>query len=189
MTTILRPIHPQHIMNIVAGLKTNEVRTKVPKCKTPYKVLVYCTSIKNMPLQLYAELHHKSRGSLDFWSGKIMGEYICDKVDCHGWDYERHGRYSCFDEELQTTCLTREELNEYGEYGKPLFFEHITNFKVYSEPRSIGEFCSPCPTADCKDCKFYKTTDSSFELGAGCECTQPTLKRPPQSFCYVEEAY
>ena len=69
MTTILGPIHPKHIMNIVSGLKTNEVRTKVPNCKIPYKVLVYCTSIKNMPLQLYAELHHKSRGSLDFWSG------------------------------------------------------------------------------------------------------------------------
>lgn len=175
MKAVLISIQPKWCDLIASGEKTIEVRKTRPKIETPFKCYIYETKARSdMPTFVDEDGHVIYTGR-----GQVIGEFICDKVDCHGWDYNNHGKYSCSDEELQTTCLTREELNEYGEYGKPLFFEHITDLKIYDEPRELREFIKQCPyNGNCQQCEFY--SDYSGEC-------RNIVTSPPQSWMYVEE--
>lgn len=73
---------------------------------------------------------------------------------------------------------------------------HITELKIYDVPRPIRDFMCPCAKryadADgkwrCKNADKMKNKNGSFE-NDGCICTDlDRLSRPPQSWCYVEDA-
>lgn len=76
-------------------------------------------------------------------------------------------------------CLTQEEKQAYGK-GKPLYGWHISQLKIYDKPKKLNEFAPFCKYKGdfCEQCSDY------VEAFGGC-CK--TLKRPPQSWCYVQE--
>lgn len=205
MKAVLISIQPKWCDLIASGEKTIEVRKTRPKIETPFKCYIYETKARSdMPTFVDEDGHVIYTGR-----GQVIGEFICDKVDCHGWDYNNHGKYSCSDEELQTTCLTREELNEYGEYGKPLFFEHITDLKIYDKPTELSEFwayneelhkrydserdfcCYDCsneygePLTDCGDA--YNNILNCYRCWEEWSGWCHHVTSPPQSWMYVEE--
>lgn len=169
MQAILRSIHPQHCANITIGLKTNEVRTKVPKFGAPYKVYIYCTLKGANELVSHIGLDRYCSEKWQLKKGMVIGEYICDKTVCYGWNYDNHGHYDVPDEEVATTCLNMLDLIDYGG-GGPLWFEHISNLVVYDEPVPLSDFVYT---------SILKTNHDNS--------TPYKVTSPPQSYCIVKD--
>lgn len=113
----------------------------------------------------YVEVHRKTGGAVDEWQEKVMGEFICDRIDRVLWDGEYGAGYDCSDDDVAAACLTREELDAYGKH-RPLYLWHISDLKLYSEPKELTQF------------KGLRGTKFGFE--------PRQLKCPPQSWYYVE---
>lgn len=146
----------------------------------------------------------------DVFNGKVIGEFICTEItefESEFWDdktYERiqkivkdseryaeYGEYEYItiatneDENYKEnwlckqSCVSWEEMRKYIGTGiKEFYGWHISNLVIYQEPNEIGEFYKACdkpPMTDCTWCIEKRD----------CVCTP--IKRPPQSWCYVEE--
>ena len=87
-------------------------------------------------------------------------------------------------------CLTLEEIEKYaGSRGRGIYGWHITDLVVYDEPRELREFKKPCIcTSEYEgeeycDCLFC---DLAGDSDYGIVACDRRIKRPPQSWCYVE---
>lgn len=120
--------------------------------------------------------------------GKVIGSFICDRIDEIEPDLEYYSDgYDIDDDRLAETCLTREQLREYGK-GKILYGWHITEPKLFDKPRALSEFRTPCiRTIHCRACGYSEIVWHDDEKCFYHECRQPLLTRPPMSWCYVEE--
>lgn len=125
---------------------------------------------------------------MDEWQEKVMGEFICDRIDRILWDGEYGTGYDCSDDDVAAACLTREDLDAYGK-GKPLYGWNITELKIYSNPKELSEFCFPpelyCQKGLCGRCPYDQSPNEYGEYSFDCEWKKP-ITRPPQSWCYVE---
>lgn len=91
--------------------------------------------------------------------GTIIAEFTCDRI------YELAPLNHAPDDVEQQACLTREEIVRYLKgvgYGW-----QISDLKIYETPKQLDEFT------------FLRETKFGSE--------PVTIKRPPQSWCYVEE--
>ena len=209
MKSVLISIRPKWCEKIANGKKTIEVRKSAPK-EVPFKAYIYETKKEHLRVvfkkgdYIFSDDH--SAGKFDenifvkdrySWQGKVIGEFICDKI------YERkcermtlmYYSVNMGDDDREykqiKTCLTPEEEWEYGK-GKTLYGWHISDLKIYDKPKELSEFRKPLNRvwgAYCNDycdrgCISFGSTDYScndywnWEKG---------LTRPPQSWCYVEE--
>ena len=152
MRAVLISIRPKWVEKIIRGEKTLEVRKTRPKLETPFKCYIYCTN---------------SGVACGMWGkhGKVIGEFVCDRIDRILWNGEYGAGYDCSDDDVAAACLTREELDAYGKH-RPLYLWHISGLKLYGEPKELAQF------------------DGLRETRFGFELRQ--LERPPQSWCYVE---
>lgn len=182
--SIMQSIKPQYCELIAAGKKTIEVRKTRPKLKPPFKVYIYCTKNGFYGLQSKSNPALKTNAS-----GKVIGEYVCDRITpCVPVRTRRLWDYGISLEDEISCCLSHEQLWEYGK-GKTLYGYHITNLKIYDEPKELSEFFVPCRNFIGKTIKCYSEY-SAYELDPEnplCNGLKP-LTRPPQSWCYVEEA-
>lgn len=168
---VMLSIRPKWVERIASGEKTIEVRKTRPKLQTPFKCYIYCTQGKDA---------RRLRGS---W-GKVIGEFTCDcitplyNVCMDDWKRLAGGLHNIEKELVNQACLTEAQLHTYAG-GKNCFAWHISDLRIYDEARELSEFqrvtdpCDSCHaeyTWECTDCK---------KLGSD-------IKRPPQSWCYVE---
>ena len=147
---VMISIRPKWCELIANGEKTIEIRKNRPKLETPFKCYIYCTNIKYINLDEYVELHRATGGKIDQWHGKVIGEFVCDKIETKPFG---NGIAAYYSNEVGT-CLSDTVLRLYASKGKPLYFWHISELKIYDEPKELTAF---------------------------------GLKKPPQSWCYVEE--
>lgn len=212
MNSIMQSIKPQYCELIAAGKKTIEVRKTRPKLKPPFKVYIYATRPKQFfsisaALRTATDyLYMLENGTIKFGdgledydkrvkvlNGKVIGEYICDEIRKWVFNTETNS-YNISDDDLALTCLTQEQLWEYGK-GKTLYGYHITNLKIYDEPKELNKFYTICNKDDldqCGDCKYIESYSASFpcEDGGDWWCTvdnKKPLTRPFQSWGYVYE--
>lgn len=179
MKSVLISIQPKWCELIASEKKTVEVRKTKPKLETPFKVYIYCTKDKwqhlvQMPDKSYRIYNGKEYGKYDKSlifggeaNGKVIGEFVCNKI----LDYK------------------------YGSY-KILYGWHISDLKIYDEPKELSEFNKPCDfNYDCFLCDravYDKKviTDISGKITKvnnkfiACD---DVITRPPQSWCYVEK--
>lgn len=187
MKAVLISIKPKYCELIASGKKTIEVRKSVPKLETPFKVYIYCTKDKyqhlydlrpytNGEISLSLTQHNKtSLVPQNYWNGKVIGEFVCDRIDIDVVTLKPNGIEPCYWKLLNGTCLTKDELMKYGKY-KALFGWHISNLLIYDKPKDLSEF----KKAEC-DCPF------PYVYMPPCpNCDERDIKRPPQSWCYVE---
>ena len=172
---VLISIQPKWCELIASGKKTVEVRKTKPKLETPFKVYIYCT--KDEPMYRSGEKFWcKTVG--DFGNGKVIGEFVCDRID-----YVRNygdcvDSYDCI-----ASCLSANEIIEYAKDKDGNFIYtygwHISNLVIYDKPKELSAFRRACPdnVYSCAMCRHGNFT--------GMKCTP--IKRPPQSWCYVEE--
>lgn len=161
MKQVLISIQRPHTDNIKALIKKIEVRKNKPNQETPFLCFIYET---------------KTEGGC----GKVIGEFICNKVERLEEHIEQGGLYyilsDTFNEQAQ---LDNWELHDYGK-GKTLYAWHISELKIYDRPRELSEFRKPCDRfLDCCTCRRlvrneYMSCDNK-------------INRPPQSWMYVED--
>lgn len=204
---VLLSIQPRWCGLIASGKKTIEVRKTRPKIETPFKCYIYQSKSKDQLMYVmkdgdenYGEIYHGKPVFIktyseysNFCEQKVIGEFICDEI-CTYYPISNvdpinkpYGDYI-----LASSCLSAEELNDYAfrrwGYGK-LYGWHISELKIYNKPKSLSEFGTLCDE-DCPNCEFWKY-DMVNQHERDMDCTNSSyplrpLKRPPQSWCYVE---
>lgn len=154
---VLISIRPEWVEKILAGEKTLEVRKNRPNTETPFKCYIYCT---------------QSGVALGAWGkhGKVIGEFTCDCIDEYDDDtifsfrQEDYARWNDFD--LDRACMHPEDFQNYAD-GKWLYGWHISKLEIYDTPKPLSAF------------KGLRKTKFGY--------APVEIKRPPQSWCYVEE--
>ena len=145
MKTIILSTQHKWVEKIHLGIKTDEVRKTAPE-ETPFKALIYDT---------------KSSGGC----GKVVSEFICDKVDfilnCGSRFKIKNVEDIAYTNKIAAgSCLDFDDMEKYFKGKTQGFALHISDLKIYDKPKELSEF---------KNLKG-----------------EP-LKRPFQSWGYVEE--
>ena len=208
MKSVLISIQPKWCEMIASGKKTIEVRKTRPKLETPFKVYIYCTRPKEW--FRYSSFGRASNESLWFangkvemcdgfkyWhdggdyinlNGKVIGEFICDAIIPMSVSYSNPNHHLAF-REYPYTGLTDKQIMDYLGNGKDGYGWHITDLVIYDKPKVLCDFERPCKGigeyegetyCDCLNC------DDAGDSDYGIIACDRTLKRPPQSWCYVE---
>ena len=73
MKSVLIAIRPQWAEKIAKGIKTIEVRKTAPQ-EVPFKCYIYETKGQ------YVKFTHGAHTKYGYGRGKVIGEFICDKV-------------------------------------------------------------------------------------------------------------
>lgn len=198
--SVLISIQPKWCELIANGKKFWEIRKKRPKLDTPFKGYIYCTKDKwqhcvQLPDKSYRIYDGKDYGrynkELKFngeGNGKIIGEFICDKVT----NLFANSRFWLDEDILLDACLTREDVSKYASNSKSLFAWHISDLVIYDEPVELNSFvCSgDCDCLNCKECRWFEK-GNGYNVESDCLLPYETtgvhpVFRAPQSWCYVE---
>lgn len=182
MKAVMLSIQPKWCELIASGKKTIEVRKTAPKLETPFKCYIYCT--KDTKKHYYIDEYGERQ--VELIPTKIIGEFVCDCIEefrvfengtVQYWNYH----------DLEKSCLTYEQIAEYIGNGEKGYAWHISDLKIYDEPKELGEFKVPCPQINAinGDCRFCKYSENSC-FGKMPKCNA-YLTRPLQSWGYVEE--
>ena len=177
MKSVLISIRPKWTEKIANGEKTIEVRKSAPK-EVPFKCYIYETQGQ------YVKFIHGAHTKYGYGCGKVIGEFVCDKVEKLEEHIEQGGLYyilsDTFNEQAQ---LDNWELHDYGK-GKTLYGWHISDLKIYDKPKELSEFRKPCPYGDlpCWICPSCDKDENDNLI----QCFN-TVSRPPQSWQYIED--
>ena len=175
---VLISIRLKWVEKIANGEKTIEVRKTRPKLDTPFKCYIYCTRDKHLAfMQNQTGTNLIACMDVDaaipvggaIGNGKVIGELTCDRI------YELAPLNHAPDDVEQQSCLTREEIVNYLKgtgYGW-----HISDLVIYDTPHDLGEFERPHECNECDE-KWASECNTCYEKNK--------IKRPPQSWCYVE---
>lgn len=168
---VLISIRPMWCKLIASGHKTIELRKTKPKLYTPFKCYIYCTK----PSFEYEDFIPFDDGRFIFGGGKVIGEFVCDRITDinltdEGYDFDVP----------KMTGLKYEEMEAYlgrkNGYGW-----HISELKIYDYPLALSNFIRPCceRVSDCGGCQKFDIVNFSCKR-------MNTVTRPPQSWMYVE---
>lgn len=208
MKAVMLSVRPKWCAMYASGDKTLEIRKGRPKLETPFKVYVYCTLPPASELFSHGGIREYANELIRLQSGKIVYDYgmrllfdpenrpysednfLCQKVI---------GEFMCDDASLLTkahygyienaACVSRKQIKEYIglsdkqelDYSNGLYGWHISGLVFYDKPKQLSE--------------FYKNDTLSSEefLCTGYDGSRTyaeylftkALRRPPQSWCYV----
>lgn len=162
---VMMAIQPEWCGYIFDGRKYDELRKNKPDLACPFKVYVYCTKHGDKTNLMRVVGAGKARTMI----GKVCAEFECDRIT-----FVRAVKQGPMDFHLQNTALLRTQLTDVEIFryiaGNVIdrdtfvadgFAWHISKGTIYAEPKSLDEF------------RMY--------YGGG------PVKRPPQSWFYVEE--
>lgn len=195
MKAVLMSIQPKWCEKIARGEKTVEVRKTRPKLETPFKCYIYCTKDELLTKShydgsIYISFNKKFKSILEkagniTFSGKVIGEFMCDRIEeipCY-IEASEYNEYLVSDQFLQNCKLSYTELYDYFN-GKDGYGLHISDLKIYDNPKELKKFRKPCPYGDlpCWSCPSCDKDENDNII----QCFN-TVSRPPQSWCYVEE--
>lgn len=188
MKSVITSIQPYYVFLIIARAmgwdipqeKTVEVRKDYPKDRAWNKVThIYCS--KNR--ESFNRIPKQYQPFMAKLLGKVIGEFVCDSIEKF-----TIGSLRCDDIE-QLACLSYKEMIDYfyepeeidGKTAKFGYGWHISDLKIYDNPKELGEFKGLCkyPERDCGCCPYFDYTEF--------DCKERILTRSPQSWQYVEE--
>lgn len=212
MKAIMISIRPEFVEKILNGEKTIEIRKTMPKCELPCKVYIYCTKSKPTLQYFYNWQNYKPISKRSTWAsgrtinvgeygnGKVVAEFTLNEFeDFSKWEYD----FGALVRHLDLWAGTKGNypfLIDYLKGQKKGYAWHIDNLKIYDKPKELSEFrkdldCDDYPcnkggkNSDCEYC-YYDYSEGCQACGIdfdGEHCIYKTIKRPPQSWCYVEE--
>lgn len=177
---VLISIRPEWVEKIANEWKTIEVRKTKPYLETPFKCYIYCTNTR--PFLVWGDVfrgdwcteftHLSGYGRAeadsiwDVFNGHVAGECTCDRVETIKAATEPYGIYDVDDDFVAQTRLVDGALWNYGK-GATLYGWHISKLEIYDTPKPLSKF------------KGLRKTKFGY--------APVEIKRPPQSWCYVEE--
>lgn len=192
MKAVLISIKPKWCELIASGKKTIEVRKTKPKLDTPFKCYIYETKGRTeIPTFIDEDGHEIYQGR-----GQVIGEFVCDKIYEIGYDYFCPVGYEVSMGEISREELYKKSCLSFNQIDYYLNMElgygwHISKLVIYDKPRDLSEFKTLCPDfydgKHCDECEYF-IDGRGYEYDesdCGCDGLKP-LKRPPQSWCYVE---
>lgn len=187
---VLISIRPKWCEKIIRGEKKIEVRRNFPKLDVPFKVYIYCTRQNllmksNVSGNLCVKRGKSCKETLEShseteYSGKIIGEFVCRTMEEFTTDYRANDAQNVAI--AKDACMTLAEMTDYEYKGHSacLFGWHISDLKIYNQPKELNEFKGLCKVeSDCCACPYYNYSKL--------DCDGRTIKRAPQSWQYVEE--
>ena len=171
---VMLSIRPKWVEKIASGEKTIEVRKTRPKLEAPFKCYIYCTMDHPYISVSCGELDKLNyrTNTVGRCNGKVIGEFTCDriyKIDKDSTDFLfKAGGLSVYKQAAEEKCglrvaMTDDELHGYLGHFQGYAW-HISDLRIYDTPKELSEFTG------------------LREFGA----TPYEIKRPPQSWCYVE---
>lgn len=197
MNSVLISIQPKWCEFIASGKKTVEVRKTRPKLETPFKVYIYQTKAQKRLIdvikdgdEIYGEIYH---GKTQFIKtdnddchlaihpiyrqyGKVIGEFVCDRIEEIGFSPYMHGMYICKDKSfIEKSCIPFDVMFDYlgEEYG---YGWHISDLVIYDKPKELSEFY-----------RHDNSYDNAFGWAFEDREKNIPITRPPQSWFYIEE--
>lgn len=196
MKSVLLSIHQQYCDNIISFKKLWEIRKTKPNLKPPFVVYIYETKKINKN-KIVVDLDGNLPTVYARGQGKVIGKFICDKivpifaVAHEPWKYLAGDAHDKEKRIVSEACLSEQDIHRYSK-GKDLYAWHISDLKIYDEPKELSDFYKRSP------CKHYQknTYVSIFDhcnYAYPCErlgefetyCQGKKITRPPQSWCYV----
>lgn len=162
---VLISIRPKWCELIASGKKTIEVRKTRPKIETPFKCYIYETQGKTDTPWMDEDGHMVFRGR-----GAVIGEFVCDRME--RFDVPFPAYMDQVDTRLlKAACLSYREAHTYLGHRSGYGW-HISDLVIYDEPKKLSDF------------RLYNT---SAVIEYGLPMPTHEIRRPPQSWCYVEE--
>lgn len=196
MKSILISIHPKWIAKILNGEKTLEIRKTAPKCDLPIDVYIYCTkTIKPISDYDWGEFTFDDLPKL----GKVIAKFTLDEIYEYQIEDKRTWEDPYFEETTQKLMgMGLDELHNY--VGNKTFYGwHISDLVIFDEPKPLSDFMKPnwdkglaeaLSSASKKDAKILEGVRDGVpnceELTMQGYMYDGMIKRPPQSWCYVE---
>lgn len=172
---VMISIRPKWCEKIARGEKTIEVRKTRPKLETPFKCYIYRTK-GTVPHIINDKWVQMKVG------GTIIGEFICDRIyeletrSPGGSYYVKGEAQPVTNDVARQSCLSLRDMHEYLQ-AKTGYGWHISNLVVYDKLKELDEFERPYECDLC-DAKWASECNACHDNGK--------IKRPPQSWCYVE---
>lgn len=189
MRAVLISIKPKWCELIASGKKTVEVRKTAPKLDTPFKSYIYMSADAKPHYYIdeYGDL------KIELIPQKVIGEFICYTVNISGREFRMKDRKTYLpqwgeiltEDDLRRSCLLPKDYDKYAPNALRLYEWHISDLVIYDKPKELSEFLHFCPNdfgEKCAECEKFTYSDT------GRACCDRRLSRPPQSWCYVEEA-
>ncbi len=128
---VLISIQPKWVEKIASGEKTIEVRKSFPKLERPFKVYIYATwngSKKEILVKqdglLFCEVWRKASG-LQRASGKVVGEFVCDRIDEYGAEFTDLQYSDACDKNVCLNSIKRVEFD--AEEDEPVYRYETSN--------------------------------------------------------------
>lgn len=167
---ILISINPKHLMNILNGKKTIELRKTYPHCALPIDVYIYCTKSNTQYLVgskdkvcdiLTKRASDRFSPNIENYigNGKVVAKFTLNHVNM---DF--------LNNVLEPACVSRKEAEDYLE-GRPCWQWKIDNLVIFDKPMLLKDFHKVL---------YRDKTGYCIEYGN-------VLTRAPQSWCYVED--
>ena len=156
MKAVLLSVRPKWCCKMEDGLKSIEARKDFPRKIQPPFRCFIYMSGGYVPIA----------SKLFGQNGFVVGEFMCDQI-CYVLAYPSQFAFHAlfYKSALKDACLTMDEAEKYSG-GKTVYGWHISGLTFYDKPMELSEFSTK------EDCGGY--------------IKWRTLKRPPQSWCYVE---
>lgn len=158
MKSVLMSIPPNGCELIASGKTTFDVRKTRPKIDVPFKCYIYETKGKIKYFSQPMPIPYNEG------RGKVIGEFVCDEIfpirvfeNGSIQDYNWHG--------MERSCASYDDISAYVGQGRTGYGWHISNLVIYDNPKELSEF-NHCGV--------------NYHFN-------PTITKPPQSWCYVEE--
>ena len=180
---VMISIRPKWCEKIASGKKAIEVRKTRPKLQMPFKCYIYCTRDKHLAfMQNQTGTNLIACMDVDaaipvggaIGNGKVIGEFTCDDI------YEIDPTKTIGAGFAEDSCVSSRDIHKYLGWQTGYGW-HISDLKIYDTPRELGELRRACPNSFyCESCAMYRENDGT----CGNESLQ--IKRPTQSWCYVE---
>lgn len=212
MKAVLLSIRPEWCKKILDGEKTVEVRRTCPVHGTPFKAYIYCTLAGSDSLfmdVLNRDVAAWNRGGWPEKRGRVIGEFTCKKItglthvgETGSWEpaslyvMAPGSYYEPADELLEAACMSKETAEKYLK-GRDGCGWHISDLKIYDKPLPLSNFIPNCRHLEVEaGCRAYREhgwscPDQRYDLNpdgsVNMAICQRSVKRPPQSWCYVEE--
>lgn len=160
MKVVLRSIKPFWLYLIIIGKKTIEVGKSFPKADDWSRdVVLYCSK----DMKSFNRIPEKDREWMRKYLGKCACRFVCDDIDTIAvFNDLLYCVKNSQANKLKQMCLTIEEIKAYLGSKNQGYNWHISDLRIYSQPFDL--------------CTFSK-------VGFG---HVVPLKRPPQSWMYVE---
>ena len=185
MRKVLASLKPYYYYLVGEGIKTIEVRKNMPKASDWDKeVLFYMSKDVKSFAKIPKEFQEKYRKHF----GKVGIQFVCDWItkitphcDIKGCVNQYIHAYPAILGE--NDCLSFQEMKAY--LGNRNGYDwHISELKIYDEPKELNEFIK---YMDCKNTYDCCACHNWSRLDLKCIAMNNEVKRPPQSWCYVEK--